>query len=113
MHRLRVRAGGEHGRDRARSCGDEEFAILARDADSLTALELGEAIRGGFATRKVAATAAGAATLSIGVVSTEQFPRAPDTTAFIAAADAALYRAKSLGRNCVCRFDARMDARVA
>ncbi len=93
--------------------GGEEFAIIARDRDWASSMELGEQIRRAFASGSVHATIAGAATLSIGVASTEQFPRAPDATTFIAAADAALYRAKALGRNCVCRFDSRMDARVA
>lgn len=93
--------------------GGEEFAILVRDTNSTTALELGERIRRAFAGQTGHATVAGPCTLSIGVVSSEQFGRLPDATAFVAAADAALYRAKALGRNCVCRFDARMDARVA
>ncbi len=93
--------------------GGEEFAIVGRNVDGVAALELGERIRRSFASQSMHATVAGSCTLSIGVVSTEQFGRAPDTAAFIAAADAALYRAKALGRNCVCRYDARMDARVA
>jgi two-component system cell cycle response regulator len=93
--------------------GGEEFAVLLRDTQATAALELGERIRRAFAKQSVQASVAGGCTLSIGVVSTEQFARVPDGTAFIAAADAALYRAKALGRNCVCRYDARMDARVA
>ncbi|MBL8945052.1 MAG: diguanylate cyclase [Myxococcales bacterium] len=93
--------------------GGEEFAILMRDTNATTALELGERIRRAFAKQSANASVAGGCTVSIGVASTEQFPRVPDGVAFIAAADAALYRAKALGRNCVCRYDARMDARVA
>jgi two-component system cell cycle response regulator len=93
--------------------GGEEFAIIVRDTDASTSLEVGENIRSAFASRTIRATAAGASTLSIGVASTDQFVRIPDPTSFVAAADAALYRAKALGRNCVCRFDVRKDARVA
>lgn len=93
--------------------GGEEFAVLAGDVDVEAAMVVGERLRRAFETKTVHATVAGACTLSIGVVATDQFARAPDPTSFVAAADAALYRAKALGRNCVCRFDARMDARVA
>lgn len=93
--------------------GGEEFAVLAGDVDSEGAMLVGERLRRTFATQTIHSTVAGACTLSVGVVSTDQFARTPDPTSFVAAADAALYRAKALGRNCVCRFDARMDARVA
>lgn len=93
--------------------GGEEFAIIARDTGYANALTLGERIRGAFAGLGERGGRAGPQTVSIGICGTDQFLHRVDAGALIAAADAALYRAKSLGRNCVCRFDARLDARVA
>ncbi len=93
--------------------GGEEFAIIARDTGFGSALTLGERIRGAFAALGDRGGRAGPQTVSIGICGTDQFLHRVDAGALLAAADAALYRAKGGGRNCVCRFDARVDARVA
>jgi two-component system, cell cycle response regulator len=93
--------------------GGEEFAVIARGTGYSQALQLGERIRSAFATRSDHATVAGPQSVSIGICSADQFSYAIESATLIAGADTALYRAKALGRNCVCRFDTRVDARVA
>ncbi len=101
------------GSDLAYRYGGEEFAIVAKDTPHQSAIQLGERIRAAFAVRSDQSTVCGPQTLSIGVCGTDQFRTGVDAQSLLAGADAALYRAKALGRNCVCRFDNRGDARVA
>jgi diguanylate cyclase (GGDEF)-like protein len=79
--------------------GGEEFLIVLPGSDGLGALTVAERIREAFARRPVA-TSAGpvAVTLSLGVAS-EGGEAATDANALLRAADAALKRAKSSGRN--------------
>ena len=101
------------GSDSCYRYGGEEFAVLARGTSCNQALQLGERIRSAFAMRSDHATVAGPQSVSIGICGVDQFMHAIDAASLIAGADTALYRAKALGRNCVCRFDTRLDARVA
>ncbi|MBX7079730.1 MAG: diguanylate cyclase [Nannocystaceae bacterium] len=93
--------------------GGEEFAIVARGAGVDAAMDIGERVRRAFAQQSITATAAGPCSVSIGACATDQFAEIPDGTQLIEAADAALYRAKTLGRNCVVRADPHVVARVA
>lgn len=93
--------------------GGEEFAIVADGAGIDAAVEIGERVRHAFALQSTGATPAGARTVSVGVSATDQFESPPTPSQMIEAADAALYRAKTLGRNCVARHDTRQLVRVA
>lgn len=75
----------------ARISGDE-FAVLATGADAPEALALAHRIRASLARRR------GAPSVSIGVATLE-IVGATDTESLLAAADAALYRAKRSGRD--------------
>ncbi|MEG1329241.1 MAG: diguanylate cyclase, partial [Janthinobacterium sp.] len=80
--------------------GGDEFIMLLPDADLDVALQVAERLRA-----KVAAAVipgAGAITVSLGVVSSEQEAgKVGGADAVLLAADAALYVAKENGRNCV------------
>lgn len=80
--------------------GGEEFAILLPGLDLAESVRLAEQIRSEIATREVVLKAEGrrlgVVTLSIGAASLES---GEPVEAFVARADAALYRAKSGGRN--------------
>ena len=78
--------------------GGEEFVVLAPECDETSAAMLAEKLRNAVAShdfrlpRRI--------TASFGVV---QLEREDDLESLVARADAALYRAKTLGRNRVCR----------
>lgn len=80
--------------------GGEEFAALITAAEMEQAYELGEQIRRAFADVSVCAEGKEVrATTSVGVATSPQGHVGLDD--LLSAADAALYVAKSLGRNCV------------
>jgi two-component system cell cycle response regulator len=95
-----IRAG-----DTGARFGGDEFAILLAGAESAHALKLGERIHQsvGSAPIRVHGGAHVTVTLSIGLATARPHPRSHDYKALaerlIAEADAALYRAKSAGRN--------------
>ena len=79
--------------------GGEEFLIVLPGSDGLGALTVAERIRETFARRPVATSAGPVAlTLSLGVAA-EGGEGATDGNALLRAADSALKRAKSSGRN--------------
>jgi diguanylate cyclase (GGDEF)-like protein len=78
--------------------GGEEFACLLPGATASAAYEIAERIRARFEGREVqVGTAVSSSTVSIGIATTTEAGR--DLTALFAAADRALYLAKSNGRN--------------
>ena len=95
-----IRAG-----DTGARFGGDEFAILLADAESVHAIKLAERIRHGVGATpiRVHGGAHVTVTLSIGLATARPQPRSHDYKALaerlIAEADAALYRAKSAGRN--------------
>jgi diguanylate cyclase (GGDEF)-like protein len=95
-----IRAG-----DTGARFGGDEFAILLAGAESPQALKLAERIHQGVGSTpvRVHGGAHVTVTLSIGVATARPQPRSHDYKALaerlIAEADAALYRAKSAGRN--------------
>ncbi|HET9862655.1 MAG TPA: DUF484 family protein [Steroidobacteraceae bacterium] len=95
-----IRAG-----DTGARFGGDEFAILLAGAESSHALKLAERIHQGVGSApvRVHGGAHVTVTLSIGVATARPQPRSHDYKALaerlIAEADAALYRAKSAGRN--------------
>jgi diguanylate cyclase (GGDEF)-like protein len=103
--------GGVRGGDLACRWGGEEFVLLLHAADTAGAVERAEALREAFARLRVRYQDADlAATVSVGVAT---FPEhASSAEALMGAADAALYRAKNEGRNCV-RAAPRMRAPAA
>lgn len=84
--------------DMAGRLGGEEFAVLMPGADERAAWQVAERIRAMLESSAIP-TSAGAVniTVSIGMASLN----AGDAAEILAAADAALYRAKRNGRNCV------------
>ncbi len=92
--------------------GGEEFAVVCPGSTADDACTLGERIRAAFQRVSPTATAAGVRTCSIGVAGTDLLPGASKEL-ILQAADAALYRAKAAGRNCVCKFDPLFDQKVA
>ena len=88
--------------------GGEEFAVVAADTDLAAALSLAEAMRATVAAaaipHAVTPVAGGTATVSIGVaVTVPKFGETPER--LLLRADAALYLAKSQGRNRVAQPD--------
>ncbi len=114
-----LRAFGRLLAENTRSCdipyryGGEEFAILCPDSSTDDACTLAERIRAAFQRGSKAATAAGTRTCSIGAAGTDLLGAEPAPHDVLMAADAALYRAKDSGRNCVCKFDPLFDTRAA
>lgn len=88
--------------DLAARYGGEEFVVLLPDTDEGGALKVAENVRTAILAlaEEHASSAAGVATVSIGVASLEPELRQPNSE-LVALADAALYRAKQTGRNCV------------
>jgi diguanylate cyclase (GGDEF)-like protein len=86
--------------DLAARYGGEEFAVLLPQTDLEGAERLAERLREAMAARRLQLHpgASFSVTSSFGVAS---FPEAPTPAALFAAADEALYRAKSAGKNCV------------
>jgi diguanylate cyclase (GGDEF)-like protein len=86
--------------DVAARYGGEEFAVLLPQTDLAGAERLAERLRESMEARELepAPGAAFSVTSSFGVAS---FPEAGTPAALFAAADEALYRAKSAGKNCV------------
>jgi diguanylate cyclase (GGDEF)-like protein len=92
--------------DLAYRLGGEEFLVLLPGADSAQTVALAEQLRAA-----VSAEAVGGGvevTVSLGVSASER-GKAFDYAVVFAEADAALYEAKRLGRNRVCRSDAPGD----
>jgi diguanylate cyclase (GGDEF)-like protein len=90
--------------------GGEEFAILASDTPAGQAVHLAERVLGAFALRSREATKCGPQTVSVGICGTDQLPANAGAAALIEAADAALYRAKADGRNCLMIHESTRDA---
>jgi diguanylate cyclase (GGDEF)-like protein len=97
--------------DVAARYGGEEFAILLPQTDLEGAERLAERLRETMAGRQLALVpdATFTVTSSFGVAS---FPEAPTPAELFAAADEALYRAKSAGKNCVVCADANGAVRA-
>ncbi|MCW3477882.1 GGDEF domain-containing protein [Limobrevibacterium gyesilva] len=91
----RVAAGSIRSGDIISRLGGEEFAAVLRNADPDTALSVANRIRVAFA-REASAICDGAASVSVGIAMVRD---GADLYALLSEADAALYRAKALGRN--------------
>ncbi len=98
----RLMGDGRRANDFVARYGGEEFAIVLVDTPKLTAAQLAERLRDRVASQlfqQTPATRDEVLTISVGVAS---FPDdAADAEALVRAADAALYKAKHAGRNCV------------
>ncbi len=100
------------GIDTAARYGGEEFAVLLPETTTEGAERVAERIRGAMAERAIE-TYPGAVvtvTASFGIAA---YPGEPTQEALIAAADAALYRAKAAGKNKVVRAEAAAVRRTA
>ena len=93
---LRQTLRGEH--DVVARYGGEEFAILLEDADAAQAAAVGERLRSAVQSACRDPHSGDAVTISVGCAA---FAAGSDPRAPMREADAALYRAKRAGRNCV------------
>lgn len=82
--------------------GGEEFVVVATHSTANQAAHLAERIRRAFALRTSETTACGTQTFSIGLCDLEPLPADATAAQLLSMADAALYRAKAGGKNCVC-----------
>lgn len=103
-----LRGAARRAGDLVARYGGEEFAVVAADTDLAAALSLAEAMRATVAAaaipHAVTPVAGGTATVSIGVaVTVPKFDETPER--LLLRADAALYLAKSQGRNRVAQPD--------
>ena len=103
-----LRGAARRAGDLVARYGGEEFAVVAADTDLAAALSLAEAMRATVAAaaipHAVTPVAGGMATVSIGVaVTVPKFGETPER--LLLRADAALYLAKSQGRNRVAQPD--------
>ena len=103
-----LRGAARRAGDLVARYGGEEFAVVAADTDLAAALSLAEAMRATVAAaaipHAVTPVAGGTATVSIGVaVTVPKFGETPER--LLLRADAALYLAKSQGRNRVAQPD--------
>jgi diguanylate cyclase (GGDEF)-like protein len=90
--------------------GGEEFAVIAPNTATIAAVQLAERVRGAFEQGSPDATIAGQQSVSIGLCALDQLPLPANDgqaieRALLVAADAALYRSKSGGRNRVSTWD--------
>ena len=114
-----LRAFGRLLAENTRACdipyryGGEEFAIICPNSSTDDACNLAERIRAAFQRGSTHATAAGTRTCSIGAAGTDILDQDVGIETLLTAADAALYRAKDSGRNCVCKYDALFDKKAA
>lgn len=99
-----ILAGERRSGDLAARYGGEEFALILPDCDVAGAAAIAEQIR--LAVRALAivhaASPVGVVTVSMGVGSLETVRRGTDIKELVGAADQALYRAKTEGRDRVC-----------
>jgi len=95
-------AGMRRASDLTARYGGEEFSIVLPNTGADEAREIGEALRGAIEALAIdhAGAAAAQVTISVGVA-IQSGPDAADPDALMRLADAALYRAKGAGRNCV------------
>ena len=96
-------AGGmRRASDLAARYGGEEFSIILPNTGATEAQQVGEALRRAIADLGIAheCADAGQVTISVGIA-LHAGPGALDPDALLRLADAALYRAKGAGRNCV------------
>lgn len=98
------------GREMVSRYGGEEFTVLLPYASEAHALEVAERLRRAFAEMPVMHNGnAIRITASIGCATTYQ---TMDGKILIGQADRAMFRAKQMGRNCVCLYDASVDGMV-
>jgi diguanylate cyclase (GGDEF)-like protein len=97
-----LRGGARRAADLVARYGGEEFAVVLPNTGAAEAAEVGQALRAAVAGLAIAHEEAPGAivTISVGVASVDSHAVA-DTDALLQLADAALYRAKHLGRDCV------------
>jgi diguanylate cyclase (GGDEF)-like protein len=95
-------AGTRRASDLAARYGGEEFAIVLPNTDALEAQRIGEALRGAIEALGIehGGSATGQVSISVGIAIQPALDSG-DPDDLLRLADAALYRAKDAGRNCV------------
>jgi diguanylate cyclase (GGDEF)-like protein len=102
--------GGARANDVSARYGGEEFAVILPHTDGAMAVRVAERVRAAVAEFVfLADTAPTRITVSAGVATYPSLPAIDSVDALVRAADAALYRAKDAGRDCVVHASDRAE----
>ncbi|MDE2175120.1 MAG: diguanylate cyclase [Betaproteobacteria bacterium] len=99
---VQIIEGEKRSRDFFGRLGGEEFLLILDGADEAEAGQIAERLRAAVSAEAIALAEGEAVALTVSIGMTQSRPGDQRTADVLVRADRALYRAKQMGRNCVC-----------